>query len=154
MKYLSSDFLASYNEIMEELDEKQALIDTMYQERVRDLVDQEAHRLEQVIPRKFLDNEEVVITTSHIGEVLGRVVDSCISLRVTTDDEELDDYGKPLYGPGKFYPIRTSSDESVVTCEGMLRVYTVEREPTLIESDWGFAKVTSVYYEDELEKIG
>jgi len=152
MKYLSSDFLASYNDIMAELDEKQALIDTLYQERVQELVRQEAQRLEQVIPRKFQDNEEVMITTTRAPDY-ARVVNSCISFKATIDDEETDDYGKPLFGPGKFYPIRTASDEAVVTCEGMLRVYTVERKPTEVELDWGFEKATETVYEDELEKI-
>ena len=145
-KYLSSDFLASYNEVLEELETKQAEIDSVYHDKVTDLVNREKSRLEMLVPQNFEVGQKVKVRGSSHPQV---VVGSFINFTVSIESE--DAYGSQLYGPGKFLPISTSVDEEVVTCEGVLRSYVVEREPSLIESDWGHTKITTSYYEDEIE---
>ena len=147
-KYLSSDFLASYNELMDQLDEKQALLDTEYQERVEKIISLEKERLEKLVPENFSPGEEVKI---HGSNKTGKVISSHINFNVMLKEEE-DAYGSPLYGPGKYFPIKSFVDEEVVTCEGVLRSYLVERALNSIEEDWGVESVSSSYYEDELEK--
>ena len=146
-KYLSSDFLATYNEIIEELEEKQAEIDSIFSEKIENLVLRERDRLNHLVPEVFSAGQEVLISGS---SKKGVVVGSKIEFNVATD--EIDTFGKPLYGPGKYYSISSPRDEEVVTCEGFLRVYEVETEPSEIESDWGVSKISKGYYEDELEK--
>jgi len=146
-KYLSSDFLASYNSLLEELEEKQALLDTHYHEEVEKIVETEKRRLERLVPETFKAGDRVKIR-GYKAE--GRIVSSFINFNVLADDS---DTGLNSFGPARFYPITSASDEEVVTCEGILRSYLVEKEPHAIESDWGVESVVSSHYEDELEKI-
>ena len=145
-KYLSSDFLASYNSLLEELEEKQALLDTHYQEAVEKIVEAEKNRLDRLVPEIFKKGDRVKIR-GHKSE--GKIVSSFINFSV----EVQDDLGTNSFGPARFYPISSAVDEEVVTCEGILRSYLVEKAPHAIESDWGIESVVSSHYEDELEKI-
>ncbi len=148
-KYLSSDFLASYNEIIDDLEERQALLDTTFEEKVTKLVERERERLEQLAPVEFTEGQMVKIEGSNrIGKVLGSKIDFNVMIC-----DETDQYGKPFYGPARFFEVKTASDEQIVTCEGMLRTYTVSVEANEIESDWGHSRITSEYYADELAKI-
>lgn len=145
-RYLSSDFLASYNEIMEELEEKQALIDTIYQEKVEELLQREKLRLEKIAPHTFEVGEEVILDSGREGKIVG----SKIEFNVIKDG--LDDYGNPLYGPGRFYRIESPEAEEIATCEGDFRMYIVESEPSDLAKDWGHTSVIEKVYPDEVRK--
>ena len=145
-KYLSSDFLGTYNDLMEELSEKQANLDTYFKDKVDEIVKREKARLESNIPKKFLEGDTVEI----IGPLtsFGRVVSSHIEFEVEIDS--VDGRGEPLYGPGRYFPVRNQQDEDVVTCQGMIRKYSVATTASEIQKDWGVSEVISSYYEDEL----
>ena len=149
-KYLSSDFLASYNELYEELKVKQKNLDNEYDEKVEKILEVERSRLELLVPVEFSPGDIVNVYGS---KTPGRVVDSRIEFDVVAR-EDTDAYGNPFYGPGRLYPIKSESDEDVVTCEGMLRVYRVATSPNPIEEDWGCDEMIRTYYADQLTKIG
>ena len=146
-KYLSSDFLATYNEIYEELEAKQAQLDSTYHDKIEKLVQREKLRLDKIAPLEYEIGERVRTP----GGKIGKIVATQIDFNVEVDETDL--YGKPLYGPGRYFPIASASDEEVVTCEGVLRTYTIETEAHEIEKDWGTMSVKESFYSDEIAKI-
>lgn len=144
-RYLSSDFLASYDEVIEELETKQAEIDSVYEEKIASLIEREKTRLNVLVPQKY--NVDDVVNISGSSKT-GRIVSTHIEF--TTTIEELDDFGRPHYGPGRYYTIRNEREENSVTLGGCFRVYTVKSKPSTIESDWGIESVIENYYEDEI----
>ena len=148
-KFLSSDFLASYNDLMEDLSARQANLDTEFKEKVDDLVKREMSRLEKLVPKKFSEGQTVEIVGPKTS--FGRVVSSHIEFNVEIDG--LDERGEPLYGPGRYFPIRNEKEESIVTCEGFFRKYRVATVASELEKDWGYSEVFSSYYEDELVEV-
>jgi len=145
-KYLSSDFLATYNELYEELETKQALLDTEFKEKFSDLVEREKIRLGKIAPLEFEAGEEVLLPCGKIGIVKSSEIEFNVEI------DELDDYGKPLYGPGRYFPITSSTQEDIVTCEGSVRTYVVETDASEIAKDWGHSSVTELFYSEELKK--
>jgi len=146
-KYLSSDFLASYNELYEQLEMRQANLDTEFSEKFSALVEREKVRLDKIAPLDFEVGEQVLLPGGKIGSVKSVEVDFNVEI------DELDDHGKPLYGPGRYFPITTASQEEIVTCEGSVRFYVVETDASEIAKDWGHSTVTEAYYAEELKKV-
>lgn len=146
-KYLSADFLATYNELYEELESRQALLDTEFNEKFSDLVEREKVRLGKIAPLEFETGEKVLLSNGKIGVVKSSEVEFNVEI------DELDDYGKPLYGPGRYFPITTSSQEEIVTCEGSVRFYIVETDASEIAKDWGHSSITEKFYAEELQKV-
>ena len=149
-KYLSSDFLASYNEVYDELEKKQKELDKEYEFKVEALAERERQRLELLVPIEYATGETVRVQGSN---KTGKVVDSRIEFDVIAR-EDTDSYGNPFYGPDRLYPIKSARDEEVVTCEGMLRVYRIAMAPNILEEDWGHEEIVRTYYSDQIEKIG
>ena len=148
LRYLSGDFLSAYNELMEELNLRQAELDTKYQEAVDDLLEKEKLRLEEVVQKEYEIGEQVVfVSTGKTARVVGTGIDFDVILR-----DETDMYGNPYYGPGRFFSVQNARDEEVVMCEGALRFYVVEREAHEIEADWGYTSVQTRVYPDEIRK--
>ena len=145
-KYLSSDFLASYNELYEELETKQANLDTEFSEKFSNLVEREKIRLEKIAPLDFEIGEKVFLPGGKIGIIKSTEIDFNVEI------DELDDHGKPLYGPGRYFPITSVSEEEIVTCEGSVRSYIVESDASEIAKDWGHSTVTEVFFAEELKK--
>jgi hypothetical protein len=146
-KYLSSDFLASYNELYEQLEMRQANLDTEFSERFSALVDREKNRLAKIAPLDFEIGEEVLLPSGKSGIIKSVEIDFNVEI------DELDDHGKPLYGPGRYFPISTAAQEEIVTCEGSVRSYVVETDASEIAKDWGHSTVTEVYYAEDLKKV-
>jgi len=145
MKYLSGDFLAEYNRALEEYKKEQEILDNKWTKVVIDLVEEEVERLEDTVPIVFKTGQKVRDTNGNVG-----VVKSTQVILNVFEDEDY--YGKK-YGPNKFFAIRNESDEEAVTCEGMLRMISVEFEASDIEQDWGYDTKYSSYYEDELTVV-
>lgn len=144
-RYLSSDFLASYDELIEQLETKQAEIDSIYEERIGELLERERVRLNQIVPQKYTIGDEVkIVGTNKKGKIVGTYIE------FDTTIEELDDYGRPHYGPGRYFTIRNEKEEMITTCDGSFRMYVVESEPNVIESDWGHVSISENYSEDEI----
>lgn len=148
-KYLSSDFLASYNELIEEVEEKQASLDSLYEERAEELMKNERRRLDKIAPIDFEVGDNVKICGSNRT---GRIIQSQVEFNVMLK-EELDMYDRPYYGPSRFLSITSAKEEETATLEGMFRIYTVECVSSELEIDWGHMSMTATYYPDELEKI-
>ena len=146
-KYLSADFLATYNELYEELESRQALLDTEFSERFSALVDREKNRLAKIAPLEFEIGEEVLLPSGKSGIVKSVEIDFNVEI------DELDDHGKPLYGPGRYFPITTAVQEEIVTCEGSVRTYVVETDASEIAKDWGHSSVSEIFYPEELQKV-
>lgn len=146
-KYFSSDFLSSYNQILDELETKQAAIDTEYAERIEELVKIEKSRLEKTIVQKYEIGQEVEISgTGKKGIVVSTYVDFEVAI------EEADDYGKPHYGPGRYFSLKNAREEEIISCEGSFRAYVVERDTGPIGEDWGVSKITETFFEEELSE--
>ncbi len=141
-KYLSGDFVSSYNRAISDLKREQRELDEKYSEMINTLVKTETARLEQVIPKNFKIGEKVKDTAGNVGTVVGNPV----HFEVNEDE----DYHGPKFGPGKYFPVENESDETVVTCEGLLRMIDVEIDGSEIEKDWMIDKKTVRYYSDEL----
>ena len=148
-KYLSSDFLASYNELIEEIEEKQANLDSIYEEKVESLMTRERARLDMIAPMDFEIGDEVKIVGSRrTGHIISSQLEFDVILR-----DSLDEWGNPYYGPARFIRISSAGEEEAATLGGMFRTYTVECVASEIEIDWGQMSITSAYHPDELEKI-
>jgi hypothetical protein len=147
-KYLSSDFLASYDEIIEALESRQAELDSLYSEKISSLLAREKVRLNQLAPKKFDVGDLVKITGT---ERTGVIVDTSIDFDL--EISELDELGRPYYGPGRYLTIRSNREEEIATCEGNFRSYSVESKPHVIAQDWGVVSVTETFYEEDLEKV-
>mgnify|MGYP001343900247 CR=1 FL=1 len=145
MKYLSGDFLAEYSRALKEYQREQDNIDNKWSKIINDLVEEETERLEDTIPITFSPGQKVQDTLGNIGVVK--------STRVVLNVHEDEDYHGKKYGPNKFFAIKNDLDEEAVTCEGMLRMVSVESESSEIEKDWGKDSKITTHYEDELEKI-
>ena len=146
-KYLSADFLATYNELYEQLEMRQANLDTEFNEKISELVEREKIRLNKIAPVDFEIGEEVLLPSGKIGKVISTEIDFNVEI------DELDDHGKPLYGPGRYFPITSAAQEEIVTCEGGVRTYVVESDASEIAKDWGHSSVTGVFYPEELKRV-
>jgi hypothetical protein len=148
-KYLSSDFLASYNELIEEIEEKQANLDSMYEEKVEALMTRERARLDMIAPMDFEIGDAVkIVGSKRTGHIISSQLDFDVILR-----DSLDEWGNPYYGPARFIRIGSAVEEEAATLGGMFRTYTVECVASEIEIDWGQMSITSAYHPDDLEKI-
>ena len=147
-KYLSADFLASYNEIMEQIEGRQAELDTIFADKIEDLVKREKLRLNKIAPQYFEVGEKVKVKGL---KKTFTIVDTYIDFDVEVN--ELDEFGRPYYGPGRYFSIQSERDEDAVTCEGSFRIYVVESSPNVIQSDWGIESVTDRFYQEDLVKI-
>ena len=139
---MSLSFLAEYSRALEEYKKEQEILDNKWTKVVIDLVEEEVERLEDTVPIVFETGQKVRDTNGNVG-----VVKSTQVILNVFEDEDY--YGKK-YGPNKFFAIRNESDEEAVTCEGMLRMISVEFEASDIEQDWGYDTKLASYYEDEL----
>ena len=144
-KYISGDFVTEYNRTLQDLKEEQAALDEKYSKQFDRIINMEVSRLEQVVPNPFEAGINVKCPDGRIGTVLNCPVEICVR-----DDE---DYHGPLYGPGKYYSLSTKSDETVITCEGMIRQVVVEFEATELDKDWGIDKRVEMFWPDELTEI-
>tara|TARA_B100000282_G_C31627185_1_gene442145 strand:+ start:279 stop:722 length:444 start_codon:yes stop_codon:yes gene_type:complete len=143
MKYLSGDFLAEYSRALKEYKKEQDALDSKWVKIIDEIVEEEVERLDDVLPINFKEGSKVIDTNGNVGTV----VNSPVVLNVYEDEEY---YGKK-YGPNKFFAVKNDSDEEAVTCEGMLRMISVEVEASDIEKDWGCDTEFASYYEDELK---
>ncbi len=144
MKWLSGDFVSQYNRLMSQLKEEQTILDNKFTNDFNNLVELEKSRLEQTVPREFKIGQKVVNTFGQVGTVVGSHVDLHIS------SDQMTDLDQPVVGPNRYYPLKDGSDEDIITCEGMLRLYTVEFPATQLEMDWGKNENHHVMYPDEI----
>ena len=145
MKYLSGDFLAEYNRVLNDYQKEQEEIDSKWTKVINDLVEKEVERLEDAVPINFETGQKVSDTNGNIGTVK--------STQIVLNVHEDEDYHGKKYGPNKFFAVKNELDEEAVTCEGMLRMINVEFEASDIEKDWGHDIKYARYYEDELTLI-
>ena len=146
MKYLSSDFVAEYNRVMNEYSEEQKVLEEKFEKKINEIVQRETARLEQVFPMPFQPGEKVITQDG----VTGTVVDCPVNLNFREDEE----YHGTRCGPNKFFKIRNQNDEDVLTCEGLIRTVNVKLENvTQLEMDWGVNSKQIEYWPDELESI-
>lgn len=147
-KYLSSDFLASYNELFEELESKQSELDSLYSEKFSELLDREKLRIKMIAPQSFEIGEKVRISgTNRVGTVTG------VEVEFKPEIDELDDFGRPYYGPGRYFPIKSANDEEIATAAGSFLSYSVECDSHELAKDWGVASITEFFYQEDLEKV-
>ena len=146
MKYLSGDFVAEYNRVMDEYSKEQKSLEEKFEKRIDEVVQREIARLEQVFPFPFQPGEKVVMQDGAVG----KVVDCPVSLNFREDE----DYHGPKCGPNKFFKIRNQNDEDVLTCEGLIRIVKVELDNvTQLEMDWGINSKQIECWPDELESV-
>ena len=144
-KYLSGDFVAMYNEAMQNLKKEQELLDQKYSSIVETMVAKEAARLEQIVPHDFKIGDKVKNSDGKIGVV--------VSTQVVVNVYEDEGYFGKLFGPNLFFPIESATDEEIVTCEGLLRMVDVEFDSSELEKDWMIESTTKRCYSDELTLI-
>ena len=143
-KYVSGDFVAEYNTLMQSLKKAQAELDDSYDRSVQKLLAMETARLEEIVPMPFQPGDTVIALDGRKGKVLACPID------ITLHADEA--YSGPLYGPAKFLDMDDDYDwEEVITCEGMLRKVTVEFEASELEKDWGQETTAGDYWPDELK---
>lgn len=146
-KWLSGDFVAEYNKHLVSLREKQAQLDEEFKEAIGNVVQREVTRLENTIPVEYPIGTKVVNSHGNEGIVIGTRIELCVETHAETDTD------LTAVGPNKYWSIRSSNDEDVVTCEGMLRLYDVEFDSHDLEKDWGVEKKAYTMYPDEFEII-
>ena len=143
-KYVSGDFVAEYNTLMEGLKKAQAELDESYGRSVQKLLAMETARLEEVVPMPYQPGDIVTTIDGRKGKVLACPID------ITLNADEA--YSGPLFGPAKYLDLDDDYDwEEVITCEGMMRKITVELEPSEFEKDWGHDKIIESFWPDEVK---
>jgi hypothetical protein len=144
-KYFSSDFLSSYNQLLDELETRQAELDTEYADRIEELVSVEKKRLEETVLQKYQIGQEVkILGTGKKGTIVSTHIEFGVEI------EESDDYGKPHYGPGRYFSLKNRNEEEVVSCEGAFRAYVIETDAGDIGADWGVSKISETFFEEDL----
>lgn len=146
-KWISGDFVAEYNMQLDKLREKQAQLDEEFKNAIGSVVQREISRLESTIPVDYPVGTKVVNSHGNEGIIIGTHVELVVETHAETDTDQ------GAVGPNKYWQIRSATDEDVVTCEGMLRLYDVEFDSHDLEKDWGVEKKACTMYSDEFELV-
>ena len=144
-KWLSGDFVSDYNRHIDELRAQQAELDEKYEKIMSEVVEREAERLAKTVPVEYEAGTRVVNSYGNVGIIQG----SHIELNVKTYAKS--DIDQEVVGPNKYWNIRNSEEENVVTCEGMLRRYDVKFDAHDLAKDWGVDQEVFTMYPDEFE---
>lgn len=147
LKIISSDFASEYSRTLKEYSENQSALDEEYEKKIQVFVNKETNRLENIIPVEFKKGTKVRAYPNRIGVVLG----SKIEFSVLRDG--IDDMGKVLTGPQRYWPLENELDEQIITCEGFIRAYTVRFESSELAKDWGIKEDLISVYSDEIEVL-
>ena len=148
MKYLSGDFVALYNSALSQYREEQKVIDEKFDSIIGELVKRERERLEKTTSMPFSSGDTVETPDGRVG----KVVECPVEFDVINHDWH---YFEPSESVGlnRYFPLANELDETVVTCEGMIRKVKVEFEASEIEKDWGKDRIFHTIYPDELSLV-
>ena len=143
-KYLSGDFIAEYNSIMNSYSEEPEKLSRKYDEKIEQIVDAEKIRLEDNFNNPFEIGSKVMTVSGRIGTVVKCPVELIVkdSLEDCSDESIFNSY----------FSIRDQREEEIVTCEGNLKKVIVEFDSTEFEKDWGHEKSVLEFWADELEE--
>ena len=138
------NFVAEYNLVLKDFQERQKKLDYNLTKKIDELVKRESSRLEQAVPMPFKPGASV---RSFDKSITGEVVDCPVVLEVLEDEN----YHGPKFGPSRYYAIHDKHDEEILTCEGQIRRVLVKVEPNELQKDWGVENTIVEYWPDELE---
>lgn len=147
LKWLSGDFVAEYARTMKEYRRSQNNIDESFDRHLGALVERETIRLEATIPIEFENGTKVKTYDNKIGEIVGTKIELFMKRGGRDEWQSL------VKGPNRYWNLEDPQDESIVTCEGMLRLYNVKFDSHDIEKDWGIEDNTLLMYPDEFEPV-
>lgn len=145
-KFLSSDFAAVYNDIMDEYIERQKSIDGEYSKRIAELVEAEKARLSATVSPSYKAGDKVRSTSNGLEAT---IVESKIDF--TVDRQDFED--GIFYGPNRFLPLKSRRDEIVATCDDDVYRYVVETDSDPISKDYGIDKKLTEVWADEIEPV-
>lgn len=141
MKFISGDFVAEYNKLIEEYQEKQRELDSFYDEKISKILNLERERLEDSLDAEYTAGDQVIIH----GVNVGVVEDSQIDFSVMSTDEDF------TYGPERYYPLKDGEDEKVITCYYDLIKYRVRTDSSELEKDYGLNHRSSFFFSEDLK---
>ena len=140
MKIFSGDFVAEYNRALAEFEKEQVDLEVKYEKIISKIVQRETDRLEQKFPMPFEVGEEV-----SIDGVRGTVKSCPVDISFVREGED-------VRGPQQYYEMRSSEDEYIITCEGMVRsVNVTHNNVSQLEMDWGVTARDKNYWPDEID---
>ena len=146
-KFLSGDFVAEYNRVFNSFKEKQELLDEEYGTLISEIVKNESRRLEDSVPVEFPVGTKVANSYGNVGEIIG----TKINLNVVNNS--MTDLDEPSVGPNRYWPVKDSKDESILTLDGDLRVYIVKFDSDELSKDWGISEEIYEMYPEEFNVI-
>ena len=144
-KWLSGDFVADYNNALNDFRKEQVALDEKHEAGMSEIVKREISRLEKVIPPEYDVGTKVVNSHGNTGVIIGSHIELSVKTYAKTDIDQ------DVVGPNKYWNLSTPDDEVVVTCEGMLRLYDVEFPSDQLSMDWGVDTKACSMYPDEFE---
>tara|TARA_Y100001973_G_C5078830_1_gene271429 strand:+ start:92 stop:541 length:450 start_codon:yes stop_codon:yes gene_type:complete len=147
MKWLSGDFVAEYNEVTDALKKEQYELDEKYSAKINRLIERETKRLDEVVPRDYVEGDQVINSFGITGTVVGSHIELSVRTSCLTENDN------PVVGSNIYHALKNQSDEDIITLEGMLRLYTVRFPTTEFEKDWGQEFKTFIMYPDEITPL-